>query len=323
MAGSACQRGAVPGSLAPTPAARRILEARLRLRGLSRRALPGLRDRRLGGWLLQRGRAPARRSKRAPQGPDRSLVAPYPHNGLPGPAIGFLQEALRWWDHWLKGIDTGIMDEPMFRVWMQDSVRPEPQYEIRPGRWIAERSWPSPRIECLRLTLDPRGFLLKSSATERRLEIHSPLSTGLASGNWCAFGTDDEMANDQRVDDGWSLVFDSEPLTELLEILGMPRLRLVFDGDRPVAQVIVRLNDVFPDGTSARVSYGVLNLCHRKSHEFPDPLVPGERSETIIRLNDTAHRFPAGHRLRIAIATSYWPLVWPAPEPVTLASTPV
>ena len=98
----------------------------------------------------------------------------------------------------------------------------------------------------------------------------------------------------------------------------MPRLRLVFDSNRPVAQVIVRLNDVFSDGTSARVSYGVLNLSHRKSHEFPDPLVPGERSETIIKLNDIAHCFPVGHRLRIAIATAYWPLVWPAPEPVTL-----
>jgi putative CocE/NonD family hydrolase len=254
--------------------------------------------------------------------PRKGLIGPwshaYPHNGLPGPAIGFLQEAMRWWDHWLKGIDTGIMDEPMFRVWMQDSVRPEPQYQIRPGRWIAEPSWPSPRIESLTLTLNPGGALVQSGGTERRLKILSPPMTGLASGSWCAFGRGDEMPTDQRVDDSWSLVFDSEPLREPLEILGTPRLRLVFDSDRAVAQAIVRLNDVFPDGTSALVSYGVLNLCHRNSHEFPAPLVPGERSEATIKLNDLAHCFPAGHRLRIAIATSYWPLVWPAPEPVTL-----
>ncbi len=254
--------------------------------------------------------------------PRKGLIGPwshaYPHNALPGPAIGFLQEALRWWDHWLKGIDTGIMAEPMFRVWMQDSVPPEPQYQIRSGRWIAEPSWPSPRIESLTLTLNPRGSLAKSGATERRLEILSPPMTGLASGGWCAFGRGDEMPTDQRVDDSWSLVFDCEPLREPLEILGTPRLRLVFDSDRAVAQAVVRLNDVFPDGTSALVSYGVLNLCHRKSHEFPAPLTPGERSEAIIKLNDIAHCFPAGHRLRIAIATSYWPLVWPAPEPVTL-----
>ena len=88
--------------------------------------------------------------------------------------------------------------------------------------------------------------------------------------------------------------------------------------DRPVAQVIVRLNDVFPDGISARVTYGVLNLAHRRSHEFPEPLVPGERCEAVVKLNDVAHSFPAGHRIRVAIATAYWPIVWPAPEPVTL-----
>ena len=59
--------------------------------------------------------------------PRKGLIGPwahaYPHFALPGPQIGFLQEALRWWDHWLKGIDTGVMDEPMLRAWMTDSVR--------------------------------------------------------------------------------------------------------------------------------------------------------------------------------------------------------
>src|SRR5438128_2977390 len=196
--------------------------------------------------------------------PRKGLIGPwahlYPHDGVPGPAIGFLQEALRWWDHWLKGVDTGIMDEPMFRVWMQDSVRPQPRYEVRPGRWVAEPIWPSPRIERLALTLEARGLLVQSSATEKRVELHSPLSLGVASGTWSAFGRGDEMPTDQRADDDGSLVFHSLPLTEPLEILGMPRLRLVFDSNRPMAQVIVRLNDVFSDGTSARVSYGVLNL---------------------------------------------------------------
>src|SRR5204862_8259348 len=109
MPGSSCQRGAVPGSLAPTPAARRLLEAWLRLRGLSRRALPGLRDRRLGRWLLQRGRAPARTSKRSPQGPDRSLVARLPAQRLAWPRdrlpsggaalVGSLAERDRYGDH--------------------------------------------------------------------------------------------------------------------------------------------------------------------------------------------------------------------------------
>jgi len=254
--------------------------------------------------------------------PRKGLIGPwahsFPHNSVPGPTIGFLQESLRWWDHWLKRIDTGIMDEPVLRVWMQDSIAPQPQYEMRPGRWVAEEAWPSPRLTHRTLTLEAGGFLVEANAAESRLEIRSPPATGMAAGNWCAFGSDGEMPIDQRADDGRSLVFDSEPLLEPVEILGAPLLHLVFDSDRPVAQAIVRLNDVFPDGTSARVSYGVLNLTHRGSHEHPEPIAPGQRAEALVKLNDIAHSFPVGNRVRIAVSTAYWPIVWPAPQAVTL-----
>ena len=254
--------------------------------------------------------------------PRKGLIGPwshsFPHNSVPGPSIGFLQEALRWWDYWLKGIDTGIMDEPMLRAWMQESMRPEPQYESRPGRWVAEAAWPSPRIERRRLALDAGGSLVLRTAAEKRCVIQSPPVTGSTSGEWCAFGRAGEMPADQRADDGRSLIFDSAPLEASVEILGAPLLHLVFDSDRPVAQVVVRLNDIFPDGTSARVTYGVLNLTHRGGHACPAPLVPGERAEAVVRLNDIAHSFRAGNRIRIAIATSSWPLLWPAPEAATL-----
>jgi putative CocE/NonD family hydrolase len=254
--------------------------------------------------------------------PRKGLVGPwahlYPQQGVPGPAIGFLQETLRWWDHWLKGIDTGIMAEPAYRVWMQASVPPQPQYVERPGRWVAEIQWPSPRIAERVLALDAGGFLVDGDAADARLAIASPPTTGMTSGSWCAFGSDGEMPIDQRPDDGRALVFDSAPLEEGLEILGAPTLDLAFDSDQPVAQAIVRLNDVFPDGTSARVTYGVLNLTHRDSHETPTPLEPGQRSTARIRLNHIAHSFAPGNRLRIAISTASWPILWPAPAPVTL-----
>ena len=275
----------------------------------------------IGGWADGYSNAVPRLMEGL-SAPRKGLIGPwshsFPHNSLPGPAIGFLQEAVRWWDQWLKRVDTGIMDEPMIRVWMQDSMVPEPQYETRHGRWVAEEVWPSLRIEPRTLALDAGGLLVAAGAAEGRLEIQSPPPTGIAGGAWCAFGSDGEMPTDQRVDDGRSLVFDTKPLAETLEILGAPALRVVFDSDRPVAQVIVRLNDVFPDGTSARVTYGVLNLTHRGSHEFPEPLLPGKPSEAVVRLNDIAHSFRAGNRIRVAIATAYWPIVWPAPEAVTL-----
>ncbi|WP_343717532.1 CocE/NonD family hydrolase C-terminal non-catalytic domain-containing protein, partial [Inquilinus sp.] len=69
---------------------------------------------------------------------------------------------------------------------------------------------------------------------------------------------------------------------------------------------------------SARVSYGVLNLTRRDGHESPAPLEPGRRYQVRVKLNDCGHRFPAGHRIRVAVATGYWPTVWPAPTAATL-----
>jgi hypothetical protein len=89
--------------------------------------------------------------------------------------------------------------------------------------------------------------------------------------------------------------------------------------DRPNAVLIARLCDVAPDGASLRISYGVLNLTHRNSHEYPEPLPVGVPVTVRVQLNDCAHAFPPGHRIRLALSTTYWPTLWPSPEPVTLA----
>ena len=78
--------------------------------------------------------------------------------------------------------------------------------------------------------------------------------------------------------------------------------------------IAVRLEDVAPDGTSVRVSYGLLNLSHRDGHVGPRPLVPGQRYRARIPLNDCAYAFPTSHRVRIALSTSYWPVAWPSPK---------
>jgi uncharacterized protein len=254
--------------------------------------------------------------------PRKGLIGPwahlYPHDGVPGPAIGFLQEALRWWDHWLKGIDTGMMAEPMLRVWMQESVPPKPFYKNRPGRWVAESQWPSPRITRKRHWLDA-GRLSHAPATKAQLDFHSPQTTGLGAGEWCGFGAPGEAPLDQRGDDGCSLTLDSEPLQERTEILGAPVVTLEVAADQPVALIAVRLNDVARGGASTRVTYGLLNLTHRHGHEQPEPLEPGKRYLVRVTMNDVAHAFAAGHKLRLAISTSYWPIVWPAPQPVTVS----
>ncbi len=254
--------------------------------------------------------------------PSRGLVGPwahvYPHHGLPGPPIGFLQEVRRWWERWLRGVDTGVGDEPAYRVWMQESVRPATHRAERPGRWVAETSWPSPRIATRRRVLNA-GRLDDEPAPERRLESRPPQTVGLDAGDWCGSGLPGEAPGDQRHDDARSLVFDSAPLAERLEILGAPEVTLAVAVDRPQALLAVRLCEVFPDGASTRVTWGLLNLAHRAGHERPEPLAPGRRYTVTLRLNDVAHAFAPGNRLRIAVSAAYWPIAWPSPAPVTLS----
>ncbi len=133
--------------------------------------------------------------------------------GKPGPRIGFLQETLRWWDHWLKGKDTGIMEEPEYRVWMQQSIKPLPFYDQRPGRWVSEPSWPSPRIQTRTFFLN-LGGLDETPEPHSYIEIRTPQHLGVRQGEWFSFGFVADGPADQREDDGASVVFDTEPLPD-------------------------------------------------------------------------------------------------------------
>ncbi|MDO0909975.1 CocE/NonD family hydrolase [Streptomyces sp. DT2A-34] len=266
--------------------------------------------------------------------PRKGLIGPwshkFPHLGEPGPAIGYLQEVVRWWDHWLKGVDNGVMDGPMLRTWMQDSVPPSTSYEERPGRWVGEPEWPSPHLRQVthpltRHRIGPpqdaagEGTGEGESPDGEAMTVRSPLSVGQFAGKWASYNAPPDLPYDQREEDGGSLVFDSEPLTERLEILGSPSVELDLSVSEPVAMVAARLSDVSPDGAATRVSYGLLNLTRRDSTESPEPLEPGRRCRATIPLNGVAQAFPPGHRIRLSLSTSYWPLAWPPPKPTLLS----
>jgi putative CocE/NonD family hydrolase len=280
----------------------------------------------VGGWLDGYSNA-IPRLLAGLSSPRLGLIGPwahaYPHLGTPGPTFDFMPEAIRFWDHWLKGIDTGIMREPMLRAFLQEDVPAEPFYDECPGRWVGETEWPSPRITQRRWGLGD-GVLTPGKVAgfySVRRDLQSPQLTGMAGGEWCPFGTGGrgpEFPGDQREDDARSLRHDSAPLPERLEILGAPVVELELAVDRPTAFVAVRLCDVAPDGTSVRASYGILNLTHRRSHEDLTPMEPGRRERVRVQLNDTAWAFAEGHRIRVSVSTTYWPMVWPSPEPVTL-----
>jgi hypothetical protein len=203
---------------------------------------------------------------------------------------------------------------------MQDSVAPAPDYAERPGRWIAERTWP--RAEPSRTLYLGGGGTLDASPPADTAVVHSSAqSVGLDGGAFCAYGNPADFATDQRRDDALSLCFDTEPLERRTELLGQPAVRLTVASDRPTAFVFARLCDVAPDGGSTLVTRGVLNLCHHRGHDRPEPLVPGAPAEVAIPLRSTAYALPAGHRLRLALSTCYWPWMWPSPEPATITVT--
>ncbi|NBZ87754.1 CocE/NonD family hydrolase [Stagnihabitans tardus] len=290
--------------------------------------------------------------------PARGLIGPwahsYPHDVTVGPAIGWLQEVIRWLDHWLKGRDTGIMEEPFLRVWMQEPLPPATCYTHRPGRWVGEDHWPSPHIRDLTFALEgeslrplpaeetapplaggaaaplsppaapanagastpgPTGSAPSSPSAAQPRSILSPLWVGLTAGEIGRYGEDADWPPDQRMDDGGSLVWLSPPLTERLEIMGAPKVTLHLSADKPQAQVCLRLNDVSPDGPRARVTVGLLNLTHRNSHETPEPLTPGQVYAVTVELDDIAQAFPEGHRIGLSLSTSYYPIAHPGPEP--------
>lgn len=253
--------------------------------------------------------------------PRRGIIGPwahiYPQDGSPGPAIGFLDEAVDWWRQWLDGVTPSKPPAPGLIAYIEDTRPPITTLTDSPGRWVAEESWPvadrAPQILHF-----GDGVLAGQPDTGRTLSIKSPLYTGSTSGEWMGAGCRGEMPGDQRIDDGFSLTFDSPPLEEALDILGFPVVELELAADTPTAQIAVRLNEVAADGASLRVSYAVLNLAHRDGFENPALLEPGRFYKIRLPLKVAGHRFPAGSRLRIAISTAYWPLIWPAADAATV-----
>ncbi|WP_442580207.1 CocE/NonD family hydrolase [Mesorhizobium sp. ASY16-5R] len=254
-------------------------------------------------------------------GPTKGIIGPwihkYPHFAVPKPAIGFLQEALRWWDFWLKGKETGVENDPAMRLYLMDSVPPRDWYEERPGRWIAEHQWPSPGIATRTFSLAAGGKLSEGPAKVVNAKIKSPQDCGMDGGEYCAIWLGPEMPGNQREDDAKSACFDLR-LDASIDIVGAPVVRLTLFADRPAAMVVVRLCDVHPDASSTRITYGVFNLCHRDGHDTPKPINPTLPMTVAFKLDDIAYQVPAGHTLRVAVSSSYWPLVWPSPVPVTL-----
>ena len=251
----------------------------------------------------------------------KAIIGPwahkYPHFAVPEPRIGFLQEALRWWDHWLKNEPTGVTSDPDFRYYVMEPFKPGTFPERINGRWLKDSFWGFGNVETKKWALNATG-IGPTPGEEKALSVCSKQTTGADGGEYCIIWLGPEFPGDQARDDAQSITFDTPALITDIDIVGQPAIELEFSVDKPVAHVCVRLNDVWPTGEVSRITYHLQNLCMKDSREFPAALEPGKRYKTKIKMDDIAWRVPKGHRIRVAISTSYFPMMWPAPEPVTL-----
>ena len=250
--------------------------------------------------------------------PVKAIVGPWshawPHEPYPKPGIEWRYEAVRWFDHWLKGIDTGFMDEPRLAVFIRNWHPPGPYLEEAPGAWRFEDGWPIARSRDHVLYPQPDHTLAPLAPRATTHHLRYVPSTGVEAGGPVMWWGD--VAHDQRPTDAFSLAYDSAPLTEDMEILGMPQATLAVSADAPRANWMVRLSDVAPDGTVTQVTGAAFNGNHRVSARKPSAIIPGEEFRLDIDMHFTSWVFPKGHHIRLAINNAQWPMLWPTPDPM-------
>ncbi|TFG93318.1 MAG: CocE/NonD family hydrolase, partial [Myxococcales bacterium] len=250
--------------------------------------------------------------------PIKAIVGPwshsFPHDANPQPRIEWRREALRWFDHWLQGRDTGILDEPRFAVFVRRWHPPGPVLERVEGEWRWEEGWPIERIRERTLYPQPDHLLAGEASAADTHRLRSVPTAGAEAGGPVMWWGD--AAHDQRPTDAMSLVYDSAPLAQELEILGFPRALLQVSADAPLAHWFARLSDVAPDGTVTQVAGAGRNGAHRASATEPKALEPGQPFSLDIEMHFTSWVFPKGHRIRLAINNAQWPMFWPTPYPM-------
>src|SRR5688572_2587632 len=273
----------------------------------------------IGGWYDGYRDSVARMLEHVKNAPVKAIVGAWhhtwPNEPYPGPGMEWRHEAIRWFDQFLKGEDTGILDEPRFAVFVRDWHPPGPRLEDAPGKWRYEDGWPIARIRERILHPQPDHTLAAETPAAATHQLGYIPSAGFeAGGPVMSWG---DVAHDQRGTDAFSLVYDSGPLEADLEILGFPRAILTVAANATRANWIARLSDVAPDGTVTQVTGAAMNGTHRNSARDPQAIVPGEPFELDIEMHFTSWVFPKGHRIRLAVNNAMWPMLWPTPDLMT------
>jgi uncharacterized protein len=268
------------------------------------------------GGLLDGYRDSIPRMFEQTKAPIKAIIGPwnhtFPNDAEPGPQIEWRDQALRWWDYWLKGRNTGIMEEPALSIYMQDWHAPDPNLKNVPGKWRAEVGWPPRNTANTTLYLYDAHVLSTEPAKPAVHQLRYVPSIGVEAGFWWG-----ELLADQRPIDAFSLTYDSVPLKTDLTMLGRPHALLQASSSAPLADWFARLSDVAPDGTVTQVTGAGLNGAQRDNAAEPLDLVLNQGYPLDIKMHLATWTFPKGHRIRLSVSNALWPMVWPTPYAMT------
>jgi uncharacterized protein len=280
----------------------------------------------IGGWYDGYRDSVPRMLSHVPA-PVKVLIGPwnhsFPHDAVPGPAIEWRAAAVRWWDHWLKGADNGIMAEPPVTVFVRDWHPPDLGLTEIPGRWRTETALPPERTVYRAWHCGPERNLSPEPPADGLVSLRYVPSCGAPAGNWWG-----ELTADQRGADAFSLVFDTPPLADTVEILGFPVVQISGSANAEPLHWFGRLCDVAPDGTVTLVTGGGRAARPdpmRDAGSLPGGAVPpapaaaaGASAGSLrLELHVTSWVFPPGHRIRLALSNAMWPMIWPTPRQAT------
>ncbi len=230
------------------------------------------------------------------QVPWRAVLAP--RGTLQWPWESLHIEALAWYDQWLKGRDTGVLDGPPIRYFLHGAGADGA------GEWRATDIWPSPDTTWTDLFLAENGTLTPTHPPDGTRDFLCLPATVQRGRN----------TNPPRLPQ--LLSWDTPPITKTVELIGPLALTLHAASTAADTDWIVKLADVDPNGQTQDLTQGWLRASHRgldleKSqpyrpfhpHDRPQLLEPGRTTEFAIGLLPTAHVLRPGHRLRLLLTS--------------------
>jgi putative CocE/NonD family hydrolase len=249
--------------------------------------------------LMAKGRTAAARQTRL-------IIGPWSHSSRgkrkqgevdfgPEAAVDLAKLEVRWFDHWLKGIDNGVTKDAPVRIFIMGA-----------NRWRDEMEWPLKRAVTTTLHLGSGGLLaeaVRAAGTDHyRYDPADPVPTLWTPAMFTVPADQRPLAGRRDI-----LTYQTAPLAEALEVTGYPEVILHAASSAPDTDFFARLIDVAPDGSSVDVAMGMVRTRYRHGLKDPKLAQPGEVVELRIRLRPTSNEFQAGHRLRLDITSSDFP----------------